>query len=157
MQGPPQALHPGFTVDHKHDLDDSSLIDPSLDPSLTGPEDAKVTIVRLRQELEEMKDQYALASEQTTKLAEQLAVAEEEVRKYRVEMDMMNVKLQTEMLSRMELESKYRENEQERALLEEKVKVLTETGEPSEVIVVARNDQDVDAEGDADVDSDLMS
>lgn len=158
MQGPPQGLHPGFAVGPtKHDLDDGSLIDPSLDPALAGPDDAKVTIMGLRQELDETKNQYALASQQASKLAEQLAAAEEEIRKCRVEVDLMNVKLQTEILGRMNLERKYQELEQDRALLDEKVKVLTETTESGVVVVRNGNDQDVDAEGDAEVETDLMS
>lgn len=131
MQGPPgQGLPPGFGDD---DGDTGGLIDPSLDPSLSGGTDdttgrnepAKTTIARLRQELGQAKRQYTTATQQTTKLAEQLVDAREDARKCRAEMEAAEAKLEEEIAARESLEKRCEEAEAAKNDAEERLSALT--------------------------------
>ena len=160
MQGPPgQGMPPGFGGigdDGESDLGDATLIDPSLDPSLSGSHDdgsivksepVKITIVRLRQELSQAKHQYTLATQESTKLAEQLAEAQDEAKKIRLELADTQAKLDEEVLSRIGIERKCQEAEEARVAVEERLGALTELPpemSPNERPV--RNENDVDTD-----------
>lgn len=119
MQGPPgQGLPPGFVEPDKHDLDGSALIDPSLDPSLSNPDDPKIIIARLRQELDETKRHYL---DEINKLNEQLMAFEEESQKLRSELDMMHARMEDDNVQRIELERRCQDAEVARQAAEQKL------------------------------------
>jgi hypothetical protein len=166
MQGPPtHGMPPGFGDDTESELGDTSLIDPSLDPSLSGsPDDhgmgrnesPKAAIARLRQELSQAKRQFNLATQQTSKLAEQLADVEEDAKNCHAELESLEAKLEEESHLRMEFERKYHEAQEAQRASEAKLKAVT-TAPPSDNEAgeerAVRNEIEVDADGDIEVDA----
>lgn len=166
MQGPPShGMPPGFPDDGESDIGEASLIDPSLDPSLSEDggmgrnEPAKATIARLRQELNQAKRQFTLATQQTSKLAEQLAEVEEDAKKCHSDLEAMEIKLEEEILLRIEFERKCHEAEAAQQVAEDKLKDLT-GALPSDATAeeerTVRNEIDADAEGDIDADESVV-
>ncbi|KAF8523218.1 hypothetical protein JB92DRAFT_3110189 [Gautieria morchelliformis] len=164
MQGPPShGMPPGFGDDTESELGDTSLIDPSLDPSLSGsPDDhgmgrnepPKATIARLRQELSQAKRQFTLATQQTSKLAEQLADVEEDAKNSHAELESLEAKLEEETLLRVEFERKCHEAQEAQRAAEAKLKAVTtaplsdnDAGEERAV----RNEIEVVTDGDVEV------
>lgn len=169
MQGPPsQGMPSAFGDDGESDLGDASLIDPSLDPSLSAasPDDGsmgrseppKATIARLRQELIQAKRQFTLATQQTSKLAEQLADVEDEVKKCHSDIDTIQTKLDEEILLRLEIERKYRRAEEGKIAAEDKLKAwrATHHSNTEEEERLVRTEIDVDADGDVDAETMIM-
>lgn len=154
-------MPPGFPDDGESDIGEASLIDPSLDPSLSEDnglvrnEPPKATISRLRQELSQAKRQFHLATQQTSKVAEQLAEVENDAKKCHSELEAMEAKLDEEIMLRLEFERKYNEAQEAQRRAEEKLKDLTNAlpsdGTAEEERTV-RNEIDVDADGDGDGD-----
>lgn len=166
MHGPPtQGMPPGFGDDGDSELGDASLIDPSLDPSLSAsPDDggmrndpSKAMLARLRHELAQAKRQWELATQQTSKLAEQLTEAEEDAKKYRSDCETIQAKLEEEVLLRVESERKCQEAEEAQKAAEDKLKAIADTVHSSSADDeerIVRSEVDVDADGDAEAEAD---